>query len=120
MRNAIGMAAHLGPPASHDPTNPRKHIDAAYGCEAPVICGLPIEVGSGAKSTEWQLARHLVRVRVESGTSAAVALFNELRAVGGFDQRTFDGELVAAGFMSQSTADAAKKLAEYSPSDAAN
>jgi hypothetical protein len=98
----------------------RGDIDKVFGVDAPVICGCPIEVGSGARETEWQLAQHILRVRKEEGVDAARALFYKLRDAAGFNQRKLDAELVAVGFMAQATAEAAKKLDEYTPDGTAN
>jgi hypothetical protein len=98
----------------------RGEIDRVFGTDAPVICGCPVEVGSGARSTEWQLAQHVLRVRNEQGVYAARALFHKLRDATGVNQRSFDAELVAVGFMAKATADAAKALDEYKPDGTAN
>jgi hypothetical protein len=116
-----GSHNHLHPPVRpHDAANPRREIDKVFGDEAPVIEGLPIEVGHGAKPVEWQLAQHLLRVLREDGADAARALFHKLRGAAGFNQRSLDAELVAVGFMASKTADAAKRLDEFQPGGTAN
>jgi hypothetical protein len=116
-----GAHNHLGgrPPA-RDPANPRGDFDRVFGVDAPLICRCPIEVGSGARSTEWQLAQHLVRIRSEDGDAAARALFHKLREAAGVNQRSLDVELVAVGFMAEATAGAAKMLDEYQPGGSSN
>ena len=98
----------------------RGDVDKVFGVDAPVICGCPIECGSGARETEWQLAQHILRVLKESGADAARALFYQLRDAPGFDQRKLDAELVDCGFMAKETAEAGKQLAEYQPGGTPN
>jgi hypothetical protein len=98
----------------------RGDVDKVFGVDAAVICGCPIECGSGARETEWQLAQHILRVLKESGADAARALFYQLRDAPGFDQRKLDAELVDCGFMAKETAETGKQLAEYQPGGTPN
>jgi hypothetical protein len=98
----------------------RGDVDKVFGVDAPVICGCPIECGSGARETEWQLAQHILRVLKESGADAARALFYQLRDAPGFDQRKLDAELVDCGFMAKETAEAGKRLADFQPGGISN
>src|ERR1700733_10831362 len=54
-----------GRPATGKPTNERRDIDKVFGVDAPIICGLPIEVGSGALEVEQQLVEHVRRIQQE-------------------------------------------------------
>jgi hypothetical protein len=93
----------------------RGNVDKVFGVDAPVICGCPIECGSGARETEWQLAQHVLRVLKESGADAARALFYQLRDAAGINKRKLDAELVDCGFMAKETAEAGKRLADFQP-----
>jgi hypothetical protein len=107
-------------PPGRQASTVRPGVDQVFGIDAPVICGLPIEIGSGAKSPVWQLARHLARIRSENGDDAARALFQQLRNEPGVDQRSLDAELVLTGFMAAKTAEGAKELDEYQPGETPN
>lgn len=84
-----------GRPPTGKPENHRVHIDQVFGVDAPVIEGVAIEVGSGAKSVEWQLAEHVVRISREDGLSAAWAIRDRLLVAPGVNRSKFDDELVA-------------------------
>jgi len=76
-----GLHNHLhAPRQAHDPHSPRKVIDAVFGDEAPIIEGLPIEVGHGCLLLEDQLAEHVKRLWKTEGAEAARAMQDRLLA----------------------------------------
>jgi hypothetical protein len=95
-----------------------------FGVDAPVIEGLPIEVGHGCKSVEWQLAEHVRRIFVANGRDAARQLLLRLLELSSksdsIDQQRLAAELVERDLLSHKTAAAMRALDEFLPAGAAN
>jgi hypothetical protein len=112
-----------GRTATGKPTNERRHIDQMYGTEAPIICGLPIEVGSGALEVEQQLAEHVLRVHREDGDAAAWIIRDRLLVAAGFNRAKLKHALVRRDLLppeeEPSTA-AVEQLADFQPSGVPN
>ena len=111
-----GMHNHLGPQAV--PRDPQ--IDRVYGVDAPIIEGVPIEVGHGCKSAEWQLAEYVMRIFAANGREVSRVLLLKLCTNEIIDQEKFAEELVTRGLMSEKTAAAARAFEEFSPSGTPN
>ncbi len=111
-----GIHNHLTPPArAHDPANPRKAVDRVFGDQAPIIEGLPIEVGHGALPTEAQLAEHVVRIRGTEGDDAARGLIKRLFASSQVNQPRFRVELEARGLAKPIPAAQRREFDELKP-----
>jgi hypothetical protein len=107
MHNHIGSAVKRAVPAPH--------IDRVFGVDAPIIEGLPIEVGHGCNPVPWQLAEHVARIFATEGRDAARALMLKLLLHTGIDQLAFANELVARNLMSVKTADGRRALEAFAP-----
>lgn len=105
--NHIGSAVKRAVPAPH--------IDRVFGVDAPIIEGLPIEVGHGCNPVPWQLAEHVARIFATEGRDASRALILKLLCNTGVDQPALARELVARGFMSTRTAEARRALEAFAP-----
>jgi len=93
-----GLHNHLSPrirPA--DPS--RRHIDAVYGEDAPVIEGIPIEIGVGALAREEQLAEHALRIWRTDGAAVARNLILRLLAHDNVNVDRLKTELVRRNLM---------------------
>jgi hypothetical protein len=82
-----GIGNHLGgPPPARDPANPRREIDRVFGVHAPVILGVPIELGHGCLPVESQLAEHVLRIwREDSPTprgKCAIVCWSPMASIG--------------------------------------
>lgn len=122
-----GMHNHLHPPeALPDPSNPRKAIDRVFGVDAPIIEGIPIEVGHGSLPVEVQLAEHVARIKAAEGEVAARSLIRKLLASFAlptppqFNSAAFHAELVSRGLARPIPEAARKGFDESQPSGAPN
>jgi hypothetical protein len=112
-----------GRPATGRPTNERREIDKVFGVDAPIICGLPIEVGSGALEVEQQLAEHVLRIRREDGDAAAWAIRDRLLVAAGFNMAKLKHALVRRDLLppeEEPPTATVEKLAEFQPSGTPN
>lgn len=115
-----GIHNHLHRPVRpHDPANPRPAIDRVFGDEAPIIEGLPIEVGSGAPPAEAQLAQHVLHVHKRDGAAAARALIEKL-CKAQINQRAFREQLEAYGLARPISKTACRQFDELQPNGSPN
>jgi len=90
---AGGIGTHIFPPR-RPPDPDRKLVDQIYGVDAPLIEGVPIEIGVGALSREQQLADHVAHIRQTDGDLAARRLILKLLAHDGVNVEKFRLECV--------------------------
>jgi len=93
-----GIGNHISP-RRRPPDSSRKSIDAVFGEDAPVIEGLPIEIGVGALPVEEQLAEHALRIWRTDGDPAARRLILKLLAHDNVSVDRLKIELVRRGLM---------------------
>ena len=98
MNAMSGIGNHISP-RRRPPDPSRKSIDAVFGEDAPVIEGIPIEIGVGALSVEEQLANNVARVRQDDGDQVARRLILNLLAHDNVSVDRLKIELVRRGLM---------------------
>ena len=95
---AGGIGTHIFPPR-RPPDPDRKVVDQIYGVNAPLIEGVPIEIGVGALAREEQLAEHALRIWRTDGDLAARRLILKLLAHDNVSVDRLKIELVRRGLM---------------------
>lgn len=114
-----GPHNHLGNRIAPRDT-PAPQIDKVFGVDAPIIEGLPIEVGHGCKSISWQLAEHVLRIFATEGREASRALMLKLLTNKTINQGELAVELIARNLLSQKAAAGRRALEAFAPAGPGN